>query len=292
MGDELNLYADAVANFEDAQVVILGVPFDKTTSHRSGSALAPKSIRDQSYNYETYLFRYDFNLESVNIHDAGDTKEFSSVSELIKNLPEYLTEILSTNKFLISIGGEHSITIPIVKSHFDQNKKNDFGIIYLDAHMDFRNSYLDEPFSHACVARRISDQVGVKNIVEIGIRSFSAEEGLDAKEVDLRFFSAEDVLKFGMKKIVESALDYLNLKKIYLSIDMDVLDPSFAPGVGNPEFFGLTPEQLRECIELTAPYLMGVDIVEVSPPYDNGNTSALAAQLIQIIISNVFKNNR
>ncbi|MCK5561568.1 MAG: arginase family protein, partial [Thermoplasmata archaeon] len=150
-------------------------------------------------------------------------------------------------------------------------------------------SYLDDKFSHACVTRRMAEVIGVENIVPIGVRSYSAEEAEVINENKLKFYSADRINERGMKTVISEALDYLRKTNIYLSIDMDVFDPAYAPGVGNPEFFGLTPWQIREGIELIGQYLIGVDIVEVSPPFDNGNTAALAAQLIQIIIANTSK---
>lgn len=287
MSEEDLIFADATANFDEAKIILLGVPFDGTSSHRPGSASAPQSIRKESYNYESFLYRYKFNIENVKIHDMGDCKVPNSVHDLYQGLTNVVKEPLQQKKFLITIGGEHSITVPVVKTHLELKDHQDFGIIYLDAHLDFRDSYLDEKLSHACVARRLFDLVGKERLVEIGIRSFSAEEAEAAKKNKLKFYNAEIVNEMGMKKIIEESLDYLGVDKLYLTLDIDVLDPSYAPGVGNPEYFGMTPWQIRECIEVLGEYLIGADLVEVSPFYDNGNTSALAAQLIQIVISQI-----
>jgi agmatinase len=288
LGEQNYLFADAEANLNDAEVVLLGVPFDGTSSHRSGSAAAPAAIRHESYNYESYLNKYGFNIEDVKFHDMGDFKDFKTVEELFLKLPNYISEIIKSKKFLITIGGEHSITVPIVSSYLETTPKSDLGIIYLDAHLDFRDSYLEDLKSHACVARRLFELVGVNKLVEIGIRSYSAEESVHAKSKELKFYTTDNINSLGMETVIEEALGYLGTPEIYLSLDMDVIDPSFAPGVGNPEYFGLTPWQLRECFELVGPKLIGVDIVEVSPLYDNGNTAALAAQFVQILISQVF----
>ncbi len=280
-------YADALSNFEDSSVVIFGVPFDKTSSHRAGSANAPGAIRKESYNYETFLNRYDFNIESVKIHDLGDSKDYASVDELITDLPNSVTNVIEKGKFLITLGGEHSVTLPIVKTHQLLHPDDKLGVIYLDAHLDFRDSYLDNRYSHACVARRLTEIIGMENIVELGIRSYSAEESEMAAKQNLRIYTADNINEMGMIEVVRDSLKFLNTKKIYLTLDMDVFDPSYAPGVGNPEYFGLSPWQIRECIEIIGRYLVGADIVEVSPPYDNGNAAALAAQLIQIIISQI-----
>lgn len=288
-GEDEHLYADAISNFEEAQIIIFGIPFDGTSSHRSGSAQAPKAIRKESDNFESYLPKYDFDIESVKIHDMGDSKKFSNVNKMVEEVPALIQEAIENNKFLITLGGEHSITIPIVKTLREQYKKDDFAVLILDGHLDSRESYLDEKFSHACVTRRVCELVGKENVASIGVRSFSKEEAAILLENEFRVYISDLVHEHGMEDIIKETLNYFSKKKIYLSIDMDVIDPAFAPGVGNPEYFGLSPWQLREAIELLGPHLIGVDITEVSPPFDNGNTAALAAQLIQIIIAQVVR---
>ena len=286
---EESKYADALATLDESQIVIFGVPFDGTSSHRAGSANAPDAIRRESYNYETFLNRYGIDIETVKIHDMGNSKKFSSVIELMAELPDYFKDIVKMGKFLITLGGEHSVTVPVVKTIHELNSDKSIGIVYLDAHLDFRESYLDERYSHACAAKRLSEIVGMENLVEIGIRSYSHEEAEIVDSKKLKIFSADDVDNLGMKKVINETMGYLNTRYIYLTIDIDVFDPAYAPGVGNPEYFGLTPWQVRECIEYLGKNLIGADIVEVSPPFDNGNTAALAAQLIQILICQVIK---
>ena len=285
MGENENIFADANSNLEDAKIVILGVPFDGTSSHRTGSAKAPSAIRQESYNFEAYLCKYGFDIETASIHDMGDAKEFTSVRALVMGLSGHIREIIKNRKFLITLGGEHSLTVPIVKTLSDYHERDELAVIFLDAHLDFRNSYLDEKYSHACTCRRVTDLVGVGNVVSIGVRSYSKEEADAIEESKLRFYSGDCVNERGIEPIIHETLEYLGKKRVYLSIDMDVVDPAFAPGVGNPEYFGLNPGHIRKVIELLGASLIGADIVEVSPPYDNGNTAALAAQLVQIIIS-------
>lgn len=289
MGDNDLIFADAEANLDDARFVLLGVRFDGTSSHRAGSADAPQTIRRESYNYESFLSKYGIELTNIAFHDLGDISGIKSVQEIIQLIPDKIRDLIKTNKFLITLGGEHSITVPIVKTHTDLSEQNEIGVIYFDAHLDYRDSYLDEKYSHACFARRVSEVVGSDKIIGIGIRSYSSEEAVDAEKEKIRFLTADLVNEVGMNKAVHDALELLGTKRIYLSIDMDVFDPSYAPGVGNPEYFGLSPWQVREGLEILAPYLIGVDIVEVSPPFDNGNTAALAAQLVQILIGLVAK---
>jgi agmatinase len=189
---------------------------------------------------------------------------------------------LKANKFPIIMGGEHSLTPPAVR------KFQDLGVVILDAHLDFRNEYLDEFNSHACATRRVSELVGMENVISIGVRSMEKKEKEDADSLKLNFVDAHELKELGMRKVLEN----IAWEKIYLSIDMDFFDPSYAPGVGNPEYFGLSPEDAKECIDILAPRLIGFDICEASPPFDSGNTCSLAARLIREVIAAVKKGHK
>lgn len=266
-------FADANSSFNDAKFVIFGVPFDSTSSFRSGSRFAPNRIREASYNFETYLMEHDVDLIDVPIHDAGNLDEYGNVDEMTGAVEDAVKKILP--KFPILIGGEHSLTMGAVKPF------KDVSVVFIDAHLDFREEYLGIKNSHACVSRRISEIVGVENVFSIGVRSFSREEKDDAEKLGLKYFSSFDIKEKGVEKIIRN----LNLKKkIYLSLDMDGVDPSYAPGVGNPEPFGLTPLDVVKCIKILSDRLIGFDIVEVCPPHDNGNTSLLGARIIRDLI--------
>ena len=271
-------FADAHSSFNDAKFVILGVPFDATSSFRSGSHFAPNRIREASYNFETYLMEHDIDLIDVFFHDAGNLDEYGNADEMIDGVEDAVKKILS--KFPILIGGEHSLTIGAVKTF------RDVSVVFIDAHLDFRNEYLGIKNSHACISRRVSEIVGVENVFSIGVRSFSREEKNDAEKTGLKYFSSFDVKEKGIENIINN----LHLKeKVYLSLDMDGVDPSYAPGVGNPEPFGLTPADVVKCIKILSDRLVGFDITEVCPNYDHGNTSLLAARIIRDLIGCVGK---
>lgn len=274
-------FADADSSFEEAQFVILGVPFDGTCSFRKGARFAPKSIREESYNLETFLFEHDVELEDVPFHDSGEVK-CETLEEMMGGVGNTVENILNQGKFPIIIGGEHSLTPPAVR------KFENVGMLILDAHLDFRNQYLDERNSHACVTRRVSELVGIENIISIGVRSMEKNEKEEGDKLGLKYIDAFKLKELGMKKVLESA----KWERIYLSLDMDFFDPSFAPGVGNPEYFGLSPEDAKECINILAPRLVGFDITEVSPPFDNGNTASLAARLVREVIAVVWKEKK
>jgi len=274
-------FADAESSFEEAQFVIVGVPFDGTCSFRKGARFAPKSIREESYNLETYLFEHDIDLEDVPFNDSGDVN-CESLEEMIGSVGGAIGNIIKDGKFPITIGGEHSLTPPLIR------KFENIGVIILDAHLDFRNEYLDERNSHACVTRRVSELVGIENVLSIGVRSMEKKEKEEGNKLGLKYIDANKLKELGMKKVLEN----VEWERIYLSLDVDFFDPSFAPGVGNPEYFGFSPEDAKECINVLGPRLVGFDITEVSPPFDNGNTASLAARLIRELIAVVWKTQK
>lgn len=275
-------FADANKNFNESFFIIFGVPFDGTSSYRHGSKFAPNEIRKASYNLESYVIEHKISLSVLPIHDMGDIgtlDEFGNVEDVIDTVYSTMQSILP-NKFPIMIGGEHSITIGAAKAI----KKLNAGIIFIDAHGDFRDEYLGNKYSHACTARRAYDILNGK-IISIGVRSASQEEVEDAKELNYEWIDSYEFQKLGWKRTIKKAMEILDTEKIYLSIDIDGIDPAYAPGTGTPEFFGLSPMDVKNITNFLAPNLIGADITEVCPPYDNGNTSILAARLVQEIIA-------
>ena len=281
-------YADASADYDSSYFVILGVPYDSTSSFRHGSKFAPDEIRKASYNLESFSIEHGISLRNVGIHDMGNIvslDEDSDISGVLNAVNFHISKILDDGKFPIMIGGEHSITAGACKSL----KSRDAGVIFLDAHADFRDSYMGSKYSHACVARRCLDYLNGK-VASIGVRSISEEEFGDAKKVGFKIIDSIEFSKMGWRKSVDDALKVLKANKIYLSVDVDVIDPSFAPGTGTPEYFGLNPWDVKNIIDYLAPKLIGFDMVEVNPVYDNGNTSVLAARLIQEVIYAKYKS--
>ncbi len=283
-----NYFADAESSFNEADFIIFGVPYDKTSSFRKGSIKGPSKIREASWNFETYNFKTGFDLKDVKIHDYGDL-DISNVSpkNMIKQVSELTKKILSENKFPIILGGEHSITPGIIYAY-----PKDISVLCLDAHIDFRNIYENEPFNHACIVRRISDHIDIRNIAVLGIRSAEKEEFANAKREKLFYIDAEKIREIGISKALEQTKAYLKNDQIYLTLDIDVIDPAFAPGVCTPEPFGLNPLDIVEIISFFSLNLVGFDVTEVCPAYDNGETAVLAAKIVRILIENIFlKNN-
>ena len=279
-----NYFADAESNFNDAKFVIFGVPYDKTTSFRSGASQAPREIRQASWNFETYNFRTGNDLKDIPIHDYGDLEvENLSPKDMIKKVTDFTSMLLSKNKFPIAIGGEHSITPGIISAF-----PKDIAVVSLDAHMDFREQYEKESNNHACAIRRIADYVDIKNIAVLGIRSAEKKEFIDAKNQDLFFIDAFTIKEKGIKYALDKIKDHIKNKRIYLTFDIDVLDPAYAPGVSTPEPFGLNTFDVKECIDFFSTQLVGFDVVEVCPTYDHGETALIAAKFIRYLLEKVY----
>ena len=281
-------FADAESNFDEAEFVIYGAPYDKTSSFRFGASLAPKEIRQASWNFETFNLRTGFDLKDVRFHDYGnlDIKD-KTPDEMISEIKRFVSFLLSKNKFPIALGGEHSITPGIVSAY-----PKDIAVVSLDAHIDFRKEYENSVYNHACSSRRIVDHVGIKNLAVLGIRSAEKQEFADAKKFGLFFIDFFDIKENGIDNALEKTKRYFSDKKIYLSLDIDVIDPSFAPGTSTPEPFGLTPFDILKCIDAFSSNLIGFDVVEVCPSYDNGQTTSLAAKFVRYVIEQVVSRNK
>jgi len=275
-------FADAVASYEDARVALFGVPFDRTCSFRGGSRFAPAAIRQASYNFETYMMDHQRDLLGVPFADLGDTASFASTAEMVPGVSKMASDIVEAGKVPIVLGGEHSLAPAVVRAF-----PKDIGVIGIDAHLDFRDSYLDDKWSHACSARRIADHVGVENVIYMGVRSYSKEEREDLERLGLTYVSAYEIHDRGIVATTMRALKEIDRDRVYLTIDMDGIDPAYAPAVGNPEPFGLAPLQVKKAIGLLGPMLVGMDLNEVSPAWDFGQTSLLAARLVREAIMSI-----
>ena len=275
-------YADAVSSFEDSEFVIVGVPFDKTTTYRSGTRFAPTAVRETSQTFEKENFEHGITFGDIAVHDAGDLYEEGSVDDMVESVKEEAVRIVSAGKFPLFIGGEHSISPPVVAAF------EDVAVITIDAHLDFRDEYQGLKNSHACAHRRIVDHVGKGNAFAFGVRSISADE----KVSEALYADAFRIHKEGTEKVFDEMLAKLNRKHIYLSLDIDGIDPSYVPGTGPPEPFGLTPWDVRYVINRLGDRLVGFDVVEICPPYDNGNTSILGARMMREVMAVKWKAMR
>lgn len=275
--------------FNEANYVILGVPFDVTSTYRTGTRFAPAAIREASLNIEPYSFRAEKDIEDIHIHDLGDLHVTGDAVETLKRVEQVVKELLDVGKIPVLMGGEHTITLGATRA-----VGKNIAIIDFDAHLDLRNEYMNQKISHTTFMRRINEQVKPTKIVEIGTRAVCKEELDYAKETGVKFISAQQIQKEGAEQTSQKIKKLLrDAKKIYLTIDLDVLDPAFAPAVQNPEPDGLNTYTLYNLLsELCDQRIVSFDVVEAAPPYDNGVTAIQAAKTIFEVLCYIQKARR
>jgi len=268
----------ASEKYEDSLIVLAGIPMDFTVSFKPGSRFAPAKIREVSIELEEYSIYQDKSLYDKTFCDMGDLElPFGNVGKSIDIIYEFARKIFGDDKTPIFLGGEHLISFPLIKAA--KEIYGDLVVLHFDAHADMRDDYLGEKFSHATVMRRAGEVIGFNNLYQFGIRSGSEEEILFARKNSNIFFVYETEKLFEIIKKLRN-------KKVYLSIDIDVVDPAFAPGTGTPEPGGLTSSQFLEIIlKMKELDIVGADVVEVSPYYDiSDRTSLLAAKIVRELI--------
>lgn len=277
MNKNIHTFIACDKDYEESDIVLFGAPFDGTTSYRPGTRFASSAIRNESYGIETYSPYLDMDLLDRNIFDAGDLEFGFGNTERVLNTIEEMTErILSDRKKPIMIGGEHLVTLGSVRAVAKQYP--DLHIIHFDAHADLREEYLGEKLSHASVIRRCHEIVGDDRIYQFGIRSGDREEFLWAKE---HVFTQ----KFNLERL-DSVVELLRRKPVYLTIDLDVLDPSVFPGTGTPEAGGVSfMELLQALTKVFKLNIVAMDMNELSPVYDqSGASTALACKLLRELL--------
>lgn len=262
-----------LSNLDSKKFGIIGIPFDSTSTYKPGSRFGPKAIREASYNFERYNMVLNKTLD-VPLFDFGDIEVIQgNFRKTCQITVETISELLDMGITPIVIGGEHTISFGVLKAMDIENTT----IIHFDAHMDLRDEYMGEKFSHAAVMRRIFD-LNPKEVIQIGVRSCSEEEMLFAKENNITYFMAHDVNR-DLKRVQKVIKDIEG--PLYVSIDIDVLDPAFAPSVGTPTPCGLDPFQLESLIHcLNGKEVVGLDLVEVSSTEIGDITSINGAKAI------------
>lgn len=261
--------------YEESPIVIFGAPYDSTTSYRPGTRFASKTMRSESYGLETYSPYLDLDLEDFKIFDSGDLElSFGRVDVALLDIYNHTKKILEANKYPLMIGGEHLVTLGVIRAMAEKYK--DLHIIHFDAHADLRDDYLGAKLSHATVMRRCWDILGDGRIFQFGIRSGCKEEFQWGKD---HIFTQ----KFGFAGL-EDVINKIGDKPVYLTVDLDVLDCGIFPGTGTPEAGGVSFEGLRRAMEIIADncYLVGSDLVELSPPLDaSGSSTAIALKILR-----------
>ena len=267
------------SNDSEPVAVIFGVPFDSTHSYKPGCRFGPDSIRDAFNNIEIFQPEFGVDLETVNISDLGNTKHTVVATEMLQMVENITTELSKQSKQIIILGGEHLITL----GSFSCFPK-DTGYVVFDAHYDLRDQYADIKLSHAAYLRRIVEKRGPENIVHVGARAFVKEELAFLKDNKIRTVSDKEIRDGNGPKLLQDITSTFD--SLYLSLDLDVLDPAFAPGVGNPEAVGISSRELYDLVTtLQNKKIVAADIVELNPTYDNGATASISAKMISTIIA-------
>jgi agmatinase len=280
--------ADADSDLADSVLFVLGVPFDGTATFRRGAREGPAAIREASQNFDPWSMELGLDLGNVPVHDAGDVPDMDRSGDMVRAVEARVAELAGASRIPVLLGGEHSATEGAVRAL--HRRHEDLRVLVLDAHLDLLEDYMGDTRSHACATRRCADVVGADNIAVLGIRSASRDELVSAGDDGLSFATADGARELGLATVLEELLLSLGEGPLYLSMDLDVLDPSHAPGVQNPEPWGLSPLDVRQVIESVAPRLVGFDVMECAPRYDGGQTAALAARLLRHAVGAVWSS--
>ncbi len=264
-------FQSCTSEYQDAKVVIFSAPMDATTSFRPGTRLAGNAIRVDSIGIEWYSPYQDKDLKKFKTCDIGDLElPIGEVEGALKIIKDTTQQIIKDNKKPMMIGGEHLVSLPVVEAL--AKKYKDLHIIHFDAHTDLRDEFFGRKLSHATVMRRIFDIVGKGKIFQFGIRSGDASEfkWADQGNITMRRFDL-----VGVEEVVKK----LNNKPVYITIDIDVLDPAAVPGTGTPEPGGVTYRELIEAVLKlrNLKNIVGADIVELAPNLDPSGASTAAA---------------
>lgn len=280
MNKNIETFIGCDNEYSESNIVIFGAPFDSTTSFRPGTRFASKAMRNESFGIETYSIYQDKDLEDVGVFDGGDLElRFGNPESALNDIEEFTDKIVKDNKIPCMIGGEHLVTLGAFRAV--AKKYPDVHVIHFDAHADLREEYLGQRLSHATVMHRIWDIVGDNKIFQFGIRSGDKQEVYWGRDhVFTNNFNFN-----GLEDVVEK----LKGKPVYFTLDLDVLDPSVFPGTGTPEAGGVTfMELLNAILKISKLNIVGMDINELSPIYDqSGSSTALACKVLRELILSV-----
>ena len=266
-------FIGAIDNFDNSRIVMLGMPFDGTCTNRPGARFGPQQIRVESVGIEEYSAYFKTNLSDLKFYDAGELElPFGSPKKALDIIEENVNDIYSCGKKILGIGGEHLVTLGTVRGILKHYKN--IAVVHFDAHADLREQYLDIELTHSGIMMQIAKLIGFENIMQIGIRSGEKDEFELMDKYSTIAFNLNELKKF-------------RNRNIFVTLDLDVLDPSIMSGTGTPEAGGLTYKELMEWIvELKNYNIIGADVVELAPDYDITKVStATACKLIREVLN-------
>jgi len=272
LSENIVTFVGCKSSYEDSDIVLFGAPFDSTTSYRPGTRFGPSAIRTESIGLETYSPYSDGDLTECKIFDSGDlVLPFGSAERALDEIYDRTKNIVNDGKIPFMLGGEHTVTFGAFRAIVE--KYPDVHMIHFDAHTDLRDTYYGEYLSHATVIKRCYDLVGDKKIFHFGLRSGAKDEFIFAQE--------HNTIEKHSCKTLDKVLPLLKDKPVYITIDLDCMDPSFFPGTGTPESGGISfMELLDSILKMSHLKVVGMDLNELSPMYDLSQAStALACKL-------------
>ncbi len=277
LNKNIQTFLECDREYETAELVLFGAPFDGTTSFRPGTRFGPNAIRNESFGIETYSPYQDKDLVDRKICDIGDIElPFGNTRRVLDMIKETTAHILQDGKKPVMLGGEHLITLGAFEAVAE--KYPDVHVIHLDAHTDLREEYLGEQLSHSAVIKRVWDIIGDDKIYQFGIRSGERYEFEFAKKhTIMQRFNLD-----GFAEVVEK----LKGKPVYFTLDLDILDPSIFSGTGTPEAGGVSYMELQQAVmQLEELDIVGCDINELAPSYDtSGVSTAVACKIVREIM--------
>jgi agmatinase len=275
-----NVFSGIQTPFEKANYVVFGVPFDVTSTYRTGARFGPHAIRQASLNIETISFRNGIDVEDIRMHDLGDLHVSTDPKKTVDMLKLVVEDIADAGKMPVALGGEHTITLGIMKGLSAKAAKT--AVVSFDAHLDLRKEFLGLKLSHTTFMRCINEEVKPAKIIEVGTRAVCKEELAYAKKAGIDFFTSQQIRKEGSAQIAQALREKLApYENVYVSVDMDVLDPAYAPAVQNPEPEGIETHTLLDILcSLCDKRVIGFDVLEVAPIYDQGVSAIQAAKVI------------
>jgi agmatinase len=272
-------FMESCGSYDEASVILVGVPMDFSCSFRPGTRFGPQKIREVSIGLEEYSVYMDKRLEDVLFYDCGDLElVFGDVESSLEIVENAAAEIVQDGKFPLFVGGEHLISVPVIRKVYERYG-DELVVFHFDAHADLREGYLGNKNSHASAVRRLTDFMHPENIFQFGIRSGTRDEFKYAQE-------KTNMFRFEVYEPLTRVIQDIGRRPVYVTLDIDVVDPAFANGTGTPEPGGISSSEILNAVGLLGSVnLAGFDLVEVSPPYDfSDRTALLGAKIIREVI--------
>ncbi len=275
------------SSFENSQVLILPVSYEGTVSFGVGTGAGAMAIVDASRNMELYDEETDAEVYKIGIHTLKEFPPQETPEAMMNELYKFTRDLLATEKFLCMLGGEHSVSAPVIRAHAE--RFHNISILQIDAHADLRDEYDGTPHSHASIMARIVKDLKIP-AVQVGIRSISADEARSLNDLPTKIFWAKDIVR--RTDWIDDAIDSLT-ENVYLTIDIDGLDPSLVPTTGTPEPGGLGWYEVLTLLRKLAEKrrVIGMDLVEFSKTENSDAPAFLCAKLIYKSLAYIFKND-